>query len=70
MKDSSPETTHEGLPSGGVITGGNMKSTGGSYGGGTGAGVGCSGGNWSNRGNVSVYIGWRSAYVDLESVGL
>lgn len=34
LKDSSPETTHEGLPSGGVITGGNMKSTGGSYGGG------------------------------------
>ena len=34
LKDSSPETAHEGLPSGGVITGGNMKSTGGSYGGG------------------------------------
>ena len=34
------------------------------------AGVGCSGGYWSGRGGVGVYIGWRSAYVDLESVGL
>ena len=34
LKDSRPETTHDGLPSGGVITGGNMKNSGGSYGGG------------------------------------
>ena len=37
---------------------------------GTGAGVGCSNGSWTGRGGVSVGIGWRSAYVDLESVGL
>ena len=37
---------------------------------GAGAGVGCSNGNWTGRGIVNVYIGWRSAYVDLESVGL
>lgn len=40
------------------------------YGTGTSAGVGYSNGSWTNRGNVSVIIGWRSAYVDLESVGL
>lgn len=34
LKDSRPGTTHDSLPSGGVITGGNMKSTGGSWGGG------------------------------------
>ena len=34
LKDSRPETTHDSLPSGGVITGGNMKNSGGSYGGG------------------------------------
>ena len=44
--------------------------SGGGYGGGTGAGVGYSNGTWSYRGNVYVSIGWRSAYVDLESVGL
>lgn len=44
--------------------------SGGSCGGGTGAGVGYSSGAWSNRGGVHVNIGWRSAYVDLESVGL
>ena len=27
-------------------------------------------GHWASRGIVSVIIGWRSAYVDLESVGL
>lgn len=45
-------------------------SSGGGYGNGTHAGVGCSGGYWANRGYVSVHIGFRSAYVDLESVGL
>ena len=44
--------------------------SGGIYGNGTNAGVGFSSGNWTGRGNVDVYIGWRSAYVDLESVGL
>ena len=40
------------------------------FGYGTSAGVGFSSGFWANRGNVLVYIGWRSAYADLESVGL
>ena len=45
--------------------------SGGGYGGnGTNAGVGCSYGYWTCRGYVSVGIGWRSAYVDLESVVL
>lgn len=44
--------------------------SGGIYGSGAHAGVGCSSGNWTNRGSVYVHIGWRSAYVDLESVGL
>ena len=39
LKDSRPETTHSGLPSGGVITGGNLKSSGGSWGGGVGVQV-------------------------------
>ena len=39
-------------------------------GGGSYAGVGCSYGTWPYRGYVYVGIGWRSAYVDLESVGL
>ena len=34
------------------------------------AGVGYSHGVWTIRGVVSVSVGWRSAYVDLESVGL
>ena len=42
--------------------------SGGSYGYGAYAGVGS--GGWANRGTVVVYVGWRSAYVDLESVGL
>ena len=33
----------------------------GNYGNGTNAGVGYSNGNWTNRGNVNVNIGWRSA---------
>ena len=45
-------------------------SSGGSYGDGTYAGVGYSCGHWPHRGHVNVIIGWRSAYVDLESVGL
>ena len=45
-------------------------SSGGGYGTGTNAGVGCSHGNWAGRGTVSVYIGFRSAFADLESVGL
>ena len=45
-------------------------SSGGYYGVGANAGVGCSVGDWANRGGVGVVIGWRSAYVDLESVGL
>lgn len=44
--------------------------SGGYYGVGTSAGVGCSVGHWTHRGDVSVNIGFRSAYVDLESVGL
>ena len=44
--------------------------SGGYYGVGATAGVGYSNGSWANRGVVYVYIGWRSAYVDLESVGL
>ena len=44
--------------------------SGGYYGYGTNAGVGYSYGFWSNRGDVFSYVGWRSAYVDLESVGL
>ena len=34
------------------------------------AGVGYGNGGWTGRGNVDVSVGWRSAYVDLESVGL
>lgn len=34
------------------------------------AGVGCSVGHWAYRGNVGVNVGFRSAYADLESVGL
>lgn len=45
-------------------------SGGGFNGHGTYAGVGYRNGNWASRGYVSVSIGWRSAYVDLESVGL
>lgn len=45
-------------------------SGGGYNGSGSGAGVGCSNGSWTYRGYVYVGIGWRSAYVDLESVGL
>ena len=44
--------------------------SGGGSGGAAHAGVGCSVGFWTNRGSVGVVIGWRSAYVDLESVGL
>lgn len=44
--------------------------SGGGYGYGTSAGVGCSGGAWTHRGSVYSNVGWRSAYVDLESVGL
>ena len=44
--------------------------SGGSYGYGANAGVGYSNGYWTDRGYVLVSIGWRSAYVDLESVGL
>ena len=47
-----------------------MFGSGGHYGFGADAGVGCSYGVWANRGGVGVYVGWRSAYVDLESVGL
>ena len=43
-------------------------SSGGHYGFGTSAGVGF--GSWTSRGYVYVSVGWRSAYVDLESVGL
>ena len=39
-----------------------MFNSGGNYNGnGTNAGVGYSNGNWTNRGNVNVNIGWRSA---------
>ena len=44
--------------------------SGGNYGSGTYAGVGFSNGIWANRGYVNSSVGWRSAYVDLESVGL
>ena len=44
--------------------------SGGYYGYGAGAGVGCSFGYYSNRGNAYVNVGFRSAYADLESVGL
>lgn len=44
--------------------------SGGYYGVGASAGVGCSGVSWASRGSVSAHIGWRSTYVDLESVGL
>ena len=44
--------------------------SGGNYGHGTYAGVGYSYGSWSVRGAVGSNVGWRSAYVDLESVGL
>ena len=44
--------------------------SGGYYGTGSNAGVGYSFGGWTIRGTGSVIIGWRSAYVDLESVGL
>lgn len=44
--------------------------SGGSYGFGAYAGVGYGYGHWSNRGDVFSNVGWRSAYVDLESVGL
>ena len=47
-----------------------MFNSGGNYGNGTNAGVGYSNGNWTNRGSVDSSVGWRSAYVDLESVGL
>ena len=48
-----------------------MFNSGGNYNGnGTNAGVGYSNGDWTNRGSVDVSVGWRSAYVDLESVGL
>lgn len=40
------------------------------YGDGAAAGVGFSNGSLAFRGGVYVGIGWRSAYVDLESVGL
>ena len=45
-------------------------TSGGGYGGGTNAGVGYSSGGWAYRGGVYSTVGWRSAYVDLESVGL
>ena len=45
-------------------------NSGGYYGTGTLAGVGCSNGSWAIRGYVDGNVGWRSAYVDLESVGL
>lgn len=45
-------------------------SSGGYFGGGGGAGVGYSFGNGYYRGSASASIGFRSAYVDLESVGL
>lgn len=45
-------------------------NSGGYYGYGAYAGVGCSHGYWTSRGGVYVSIGFRSAYVDLESVGL
>ena len=45
-------------------------SSGGFYGTGTYAGVGYSYGYWTVRGTVDSLVGWRSAYVDLESVGL
>lgn len=39
-----------------------MFNSGGNYNGnGTNAGVGYSNGNWTNRGNVNVNIGWHSA---------
>lgn len=38
-----------------------MFNSGGNYGNGTNAGVGYSNGNWTNRGNVNVNIGFRSA---------
>lgn len=44
--------------------------SGGHYGHGAGAGVGYSYGARAHRGNVGSTVGWRSAYVDLESVGL
>lgn len=44
--------------------------SGGYYGNGGHAGVGYSSGNYFNRGSVYTFIGFRSAYVDLESVGL
>lgn len=44
--------------------------SGGNFGYGTSAGVGYSYGYWPDRGSVSVHVGWRTAYVDLESVGL
>ena len=45
-------------------------NSGGYYGSGTYAGVGCSNGHYYNRGSAYTSIGFRSAYVDLESVGL
>lgn len=44
--------------------------SGGYYGYGTSAGVGFSNGDWTNRGSVVVGVGFRSAFADLESVGL
>lgn len=44
--------------------------SGGGYGNGASAGVGCSVGYWTIRGGVNGSVGFRSAYVDLESVGL
>ena len=44
--------------------------SGGSYGDGGGAGVGYSYGHYYSRGYAVTHIGFRSAYVDLESVGL
>ena len=45
-------------------------SSGGGSGYGTNAGVGCSYGGYYNRGGANVGVGFRSAYADLESVGL
>ena len=45
-------------------------TSGGNCGSGPNAGVGFSYGYWTHRGFVSSSVGWRSAYVDLESVGL
>lgn len=47
-----------------------MFNSGGNYNGnGTNAGVGYSNGNWTNRGNVNVNIGWRSALPHTPDTG-